>query len=159
MKFKEELDKLKIIYASLVRKSEGLSTNSLSRIESLEKENQVLKAKLEKLTSEHVALQGTHTELEKSYEKVVDSHVSLEVAHEVMVTTVKSYEPPSHTCTCSQVQIDLTCTKPCCSQVRQSNIEQVFVESCDDFIAQENKKLMYEVKRLKEEVIKLKGKE
>ena len=63
MKFKEELDKLKIIYASLVRKSENLSTNSLCRIDSLEKENQVLKAKLEKLTSEHVALQGTHTEL------------------------------------------------------------------------------------------------
>ena len=63
MKLKEELDKLKIIYASLVRKSESLSTNSLSRIDSLEKENQVLKAKLEKLTSEHAALQGTHTEL------------------------------------------------------------------------------------------------
>ena len=92
MKFKEELDRLKIIYASLVRKSENLSTNSLSRIDSLE-ENQVLKAKLEKLTSVHVALQGTHTELEKFYEKLVDSHVSLEVAHEVMVTTVKSYEP------------------------------------------------------------------
>ena len=65
MKFKEELDKLKIIYASLVRKSESLSTNSLSRIDCLEKENQVLKAKLEKLTSEHVALQGTHIELKK----------------------------------------------------------------------------------------------
>ena len=63
MKFKEELDKLKIIYANLVRKLENLSTNSLSRIDSLEKENQVLKAKLEKLTSEHVALQGTHTSL------------------------------------------------------------------------------------------------
>ena len=73
MKFKEELDRLKIIYASLVRKFESLSTNSLSRIDTLEKKNQVLKAKLEKLTSEHVALQGTHMELEKSYEKLVDS--------------------------------------------------------------------------------------
>jgi hypothetical protein len=106
-----------------------------------------------------VALQGTHTKLEKSYEKLVDSHVSLEVAHVVMVTTVKSYEPITHTCTCSQVQIDLTCTKLCCSQASQSSIEQVFVESCDDFIAQENEELMHEVKRLKEEVIKLKGKE
>ena len=103
MKFKEELERLKIIYASLVRKSESLSTNSLSCINSLEKENQVLRAKLEKLTSEHVALQGTHTELENSYEKLVDSHVSLEVAHEVMVTTVKFYEPLTHTCTCSQI--------------------------------------------------------
>ena len=89
----------------------------------------------------------------------MDSHVSLEVAHEVMVTTVKFYEPLTHTCTCSQVQIDLTCTKLCCYQASQSSIEQVFVESCDDFIAQENEKLMHEVKRLKEEVIKLKGKE
>src|SRR6185312_14366775 len=159
MKFKEELDKLKIIYASLVRKSENLSTNSLCRIDSLEKENQVLKARLEKLTSEHMALQGTHTELEKSYEMLVNSHVSLEVAHEVMATTVKSYEPLSHTCTCSQVQFDLTCTKSCCSQASQSSIEQVFLESCDDFIAQENEELMHEVKRLKEQVIKLKGKE
>ena len=119
----------------------------------------MLKARLEKLTSEHVALQGTHTELEKSYEMLVNSHVSLEVAHEVMTTTVKSYEPPSHTCTCSQTQIDLTCTKPSCSQASQSSIEQVFVESCDDFIAQENEELMHEVKRLKEQVIKLKGKE
>ena len=119
----------------------------------------MLKAKLEKLTSEHVALQETHTELEKSYEKLVDSHVSLEVAHEVMVTMVKFYEPLTHTCTCSQIQIDLTCTKPCCSQASQSSIEQVFVESCDDFIAQENEELMHEVKRLKEEMIKLKGKE
>ena len=150
MKFKEELDRLKIIYASLVRKSESLSTNSLSRIDSLEKESQVLKAKLEKLTSERVALQGTHIELKKSYEKLVDSHVSLEVAHVVMVTTVKSYEPLTHTCTCSQVQIDLTCTKLCCYQASQSSIEQVFVESCDEFIAQENEELMHEVKRLAE---------
>ena len=119
----------------------------------------MLKARLEKLTSEHVALQGTHTELEKSYEMLVNSHVSLEVAHEVMATTVNSYEPLFHTCTCSQVQFDLTCTKPCCSQVSQSSIEQVFVESCDDFIAQENEELMHDVKGLKEQVIKLKGKE
>ena len=64
-----------------------------------------------------------------------------------------------HTCTCSQIQIDLICTKPCCSHASQSSIEQVFVEPCDDFIAQENEELMHEVKRLKEEVIKLKGKE
>ena len=95
----------------------------------------MLKAKLVKLSSEHVTLQGTYMDLEKSYEKLVESHALLEVAHEVMTTTVKSYEPPSHTCTCSQTQIDLTCTKPCCSQTRQSSIEQVFVESCDDFIA------------------------
>ena len=89
----------------------------------------MLQAKLEKLSSEHVTLQGTHVDLEKSYEKLVESHASLEVAHEVMVNTVKSYEPPTHTCTCSRVQIDLTCTKPYWSQASQSSIEQVFVES------------------------------
>ena len=51
----------------------------------------MLRAKLEKLTSEHVVLQETHTELEKSDEKLVDSHASLEVAHEDMLTTVKFY--------------------------------------------------------------------
>ena len=158
MTIKEELDSLKITHASLVIKSESLSTKSLSHIDSSEKEIQVHKAKLEMLTSEHMTLQGTHLELEKSYEKLVDSHASLEVAHEVMVTMVKSYEPLTHSCKCSQVQIDLACTKSCCSQASQSSIEQVFVESCDDFIAQENEELMHEVKRLKEEVIKLKGK-
>ena len=117
----------------------------------------MLKAKLEKLSSEHVTLQGTHMELEKSNEKLVESHVMIEMAREVMVNMVKSYEPLTHTCTCSHVQIDLTCTKPYCSQASQSSIEQVIVESCDDFIAQENENLMCEVKRLNEEVTKLKG--
>ena len=48
----------------------------------LQKENQVLKDKLEKLSSEHVILQGTHMELEKSYEKLVELHVVIEMAHE-----------------------------------------------------------------------------
>ena len=104
---------------------------------------------MDKLTREHVTLQGTHMELEKSYEKLVELYVVIEMAHEVMVNTIKFYEPLTHTCTCSHVQIDLTCTKPC-SQASQSSIEQVFVESCDDFIAQENEDLICEVKRLKE---------
>ena len=53
----------------------------------------MLKAQVEKLTSEHVALQGTHLELEKSYEMLVDSHVSLQVAHEVVLTSVTHYQP------------------------------------------------------------------
>ena len=47
---------------------------------SLEKENQMLKAQVESLTSKHVALQGTHKELKYSYEKLVESHAMLEVA-------------------------------------------------------------------------------
>ena len=56
----------------------------------------MLKAQVEKLTSEHVALQGTHLELEKSYEMLVDSHVSLQVAPEVVITSVTHYQPPTH---------------------------------------------------------------
>ena len=132
---RKELECLKLNYDLLISKSETSSANSSHRIDSLQKENQVLKAKLEKLSSEHVILQKTHMELEKSYEKLVESYVMIEMAHEIMVNTVKSYEPLTHICTCSQVQIDLTCTKPCCSQASQSSIEKMFVESCDDFIA------------------------
>ena len=110
---RRELECLKLNYGLLVSKSETSSANSSYCIDSLQKENQVLKAKLEKLSSEHVILQGTYMELEKSYEKLVESHVVIGIAHEVMINTVKSYEPLTHTCTCSHVQIDLTCTKPC----------------------------------------------
>ena len=129
---RKEFEYLKLNYDLLVSKSETSSANSSYCIDSLQKENQVLKAKLEKLSSEHVTLQGTYVDLEKSYEKLVESHAMLEVAHEVMVNMVKFYEPLTHTCTCSQVQIDLTCTKPCCSQATQPSVEQVFVESCDN---------------------------
>ena len=98
---RNELECLKLNYDFLVSKLEASSANSSHRIDSLQKENQVLKDKLEKLSSEHVTLQGTHMDLEKSYEKLVESHAFLEVAHEVMVTMVKSYEPPTHTCTSS----------------------------------------------------------
>ena len=110
---RKEFECLKLNYDLLVSKSETSSANSSYCIDSLQKENQVLKAKLEKLSSEYVILQGTHMELEKFYEKLVESHVVIEMAYEVMVNTVKSYEPLTHTCTCSHVQIDLTCTKPC----------------------------------------------
>ena len=85
----------------------------------------MLKAQVEKLTSEHVALQGTHLELEKSYEMLVDSHVSLQVAHEVVITSVTHYQPPTHTCTCSQVQISLSCDKSCCSQATNSCVSML----------------------------------
>ena len=71
------------------------------RVASLKKENKMLKTQVESLTSKCVILQGTHKELEYSYEKLADSHAMLEVAHEVAITSVKSYQPPTHTCTCS----------------------------------------------------------
>ena len=115
------------------------ATNSSISVASLEKENQMLKAQVEKLTSEHVALQGTHLELEKSYEMLVDSHVSLQVAREVVTISVTSYQPLTHTCTCSQVQIMLSCDKPCCSQTTNSCVEHVVADTYKDHI---NKKKM-----------------
>jgi hypothetical protein len=80
-----------------------------------EEANDELEAQLEKLTSEHMALQADHKGLECSYEKLVDSYATLEIAHEVMLSSVKSIQPPSHTCTCSQVQINLSCANDCLS--------------------------------------------
>ena len=79
----QKLEMIKQEQASLAQRYHELSdnyanaTNSSIYVASLEKENQMLKAQIEKLTSEHVTLQGTHLELEKSYEMLVDSHVSL----------------------------------------------------------------------------------
>ena len=112
------------------------TTNSVICVASLEKENQMLKAQVESLTSECVALQGTHKELENFYKKFAESHTMLEVAHEVVVISVKSYQPSTHTCTCSQVEIMLSSNKPCSSQPTQSCVEHVVVESCDGIIAQ-----------------------
>ena len=101
------LEKIKLEQASLIQRYNELSndyanaTNSSICVAPLVKENQMLKAQVESLTSKHVALQGTHKELEHSYEKLADSHAMLEVAHEVVLNSVKSYQPLSHTCTCS----------------------------------------------------------
>jgi len=160
----QELETMKQEQASLAQRYRELSNNYANAtsssicVASLEKENQMLKAQVESLTSKHVALQGTHKELEHFYEKLADSHAMLEVAHEVVLTSVKSYQPLSHTCTCSQVQIMLSCDKSCCSQATNSCVEHVVAESCDDLIAEENDELKREVEELKIEMIKLKRK-
>ena len=118
----------------------------------------MLNDKLEKLTSEHMVLQATNKELEYSHEKLVESHAILDIAHEVVLSTVKSIQPLTHTCTCSHVNIEFYCAKPCCSQASQSSIEHVFVESCDDLIAQENDELKQEVEKLKKDLSELKEK-
>ena len=87
-----DLEKIKLEQASLIKRYNELSndytntTNSVIRVASLEKENQMLKAQVESLTSKCVTLQGTHKKLEYSYEKLADSHAMLEVAHEVVLT-------------------------------------------------------------------------
>ena len=74
----QELEMIKQEQDSLAQRYHKLSndyanvTNSSICVASLEKENQMLKVQVEKLTSEHVTLQGTHLELEKSYEMLVD---------------------------------------------------------------------------------------
>ena len=88
----------------------------------------------------------------------MDSHLMLEIAHEVVVTTVKSYQPHTYKCTCTQVPYILSCANNCCSQASQPSVEHVIVEICDDSITKENEELKEEVERLKRDLIQLKGK-
>ena len=89
---------------------------------------------MERLTSKNEILQEDHDELLCSHEKLMDSHLMLEIAHEVVITMVKSYQPHTHKCTCTQVSYILSCANNCCSQARQPSIEHVIVEICDDSI-------------------------
>ena len=65
----------------------------------------------------------------------------LHVANEVLTTSMKHSQPLTQLCTCTKKSIDFICANACCSQGKQSNVEQVPVESCDDFIAVENDQL------------------
>jgi hypothetical protein len=105
-----ELELLKSELASLVCKYESLANKYDHGIKSFacrakieEEANDDVEAKLAKLTSEHIVLQACHNELQHSYEKLVDSYATLEIAHRVVISSVKSIQPLSHTCTCSQV--------------------------------------------------------
>jgi hypothetical protein len=74
----------------------------------------------------------------------------LEIAHEVVITSVKSYQPHTHKCTCSQIPSILSCANKCVSQASQSSIEENLIENND---------LKEEVERLKKDVTQLKGEE
>jgi hypothetical protein len=123
-----------------------------------EEANDALEAQLAKLTSEHMALRADHKGLECSYEKLVNSYATLEIAYEVVLSSTKSMQPLSRTCTCSQVQIDLSCDADCVSQASQSSIEHVLVESCDNLIAKQNDELKQEVEKLQNDLYVLKEK-
>jgi uncharacterized protein YhaN len=163
-KLTKEHEKLKCSHASLVKRYENLSIeqtctiNSLSCVTQLEDENYVLKDKVERLTSKNETLQESHDELLCSHEKLMDSHIMLEIAYEIVVTTVKSYQPHTHKCTCTQVQSILSCANNCCSQESQPSVEHVLVEICDDSITKENEELKEEVERLRRDLIQWKGK-
>ena len=88
----------------------------------------------------------------------MDSHLKLEIAHEVVVTAVKSYQPHTYKCICTQVPCILSCANNCCSQASQPSVEHVLVETCDDSITKENEELKEEVERLRRDLIQWKGK-
>ena len=113
---------------------------------------------MERLTSKNEILQEEHDELLCSHEKLMDSHLMLEVGHEVMITAVKSYQPHTHKCTCTQVLFILSCANNCSYQASQPSVEHVLIETCDDSIAKENEELKEEVERLRRDLIQWKGK-
>jgi hypothetical protein len=160
----QKLEAFKLSHSTLANKYDVLlnkvacATNLSTCVASLEQEKKVLNDKLEKLSSKHMASQACHKELECSHDNLVVSYTCLEVAHGVVLPSVTSTQPLSHKCTCSHVNIELSCTKPCCFQASQSSIEHVFVETCDDLIAKESDQLMQEVEKITEDLSKLKGK-
>ena len=144
---KKQHEKLNNSYNSSIGKCEKLekrcacATDVSSCVAPLDEENKNLKAQLEVLTKKHVKVQ-------KEHEKLQGAHVMLQVSHEVVVTSAKHFQPPTHKCTCSLKSLDCNCANPCCSQSQQPSVEQVHVDSCDDFIAQESGELKLEIKRL-----------
>jgi hypothetical protein len=150
----KEHGKLKHSHISLIGKHENLekkyvcATNVSSYVDTLEKENDNLKAQLEVLTSKHVKMQKNYEMLKCSHEDVQDTHVMIQVSHKVVVTSVKHFQPHTQECTCSLNFVNPICANACCSQSPQSNVKQINVDSCDDLIAEENDTLKLKVKRL-----------
>ena len=103
----ERYEKLSIEHA--------LVTNSYSSVSQLEKDNIELKARLDELSSQYNVLQANHVHLKCSHEKLVESHIMLEVAHEIVITSVKSSQPLTHTLTCTPSQLNTPCTNECAS--------------------------------------------
>jgi hypothetical protein len=160
----EEHEKLKHSHTSLIGKYENLekkyacATNVSSCVDPLEKENANLKTQLEVLTSKHVKLQKDHEVLKCSHDNLLDEHAMLQVSHEVVVTSVRHFQPLTQKCACSLNSINFICANACCSQSQQLSVEQIYVDSCDDLIAEENNLLKLEVQRLKNEMVELKRK-
>jgi hypothetical protein len=90
-----------------------------------EYDEQELLVEFKKLISKHMKLQKRHGGLLYSHKELIDSYALLESAHEVMVTKVKDSQ--SHTYTCAQLSIDLSCTNSYCSQAKSSCDEHVLV--------------------------------
>ena len=128
----------------------ALVTNSASSVSQLEKENFELKSRQDELSSKYNVLQANYVHLKCSHEEVVESSFMLEVAHEVMTTSVKFSQPLTHSITSTPSQLNVSCTNECASQASQSSIELNLIGNIE---------LEEEVKRLKKDVIRLKGRE
>ena len=126
----------------------ALVTNSSSSVSQLEKDNIELKARLDEISNKYNILQANYVHLKCSHKKLVESHFMLEVAHEVVITSIKSSQPLSHTLTCTPSQLNIPCTNECASRASQSLIEQNLLENNE----------LKEVERLRKDVIRLKGK-
>jgi hypothetical protein len=142
-KLTKEHEKLKCSHDDLVQRYENVSieqtstSNALSCVAQLEKENTMLKNTIENLNIENLALQEKQDMLVCSHNKFIDSHIMLEMAHEVGLTNLKSYQP--HICTCTQIETILSCANECCSQESQSSIELKIPGISDISITQEIK--------------------
>jgi hypothetical protein len=136
-------------YESLANKYDHDIKSFSYRAKVEEEATDVLEAQLAKLTSEHMALQATH-------EKLVDSHASLETSHEVVVSSVKFLQPLTPTCTCSLVNSEFACTKPCFLKQANLALSMYLKKSCVDLIAQENDELKQEVENIKRDLYVLK---
>jgi hypothetical protein len=161
-KLTKEHEKLKCSHDDLVHRYEKISieqtstSNALSCVAQLEKENTMLKNTIEKLNIENLALQEKHDMLVCSHNKFMDSHIMLEIAHEVVLINLKSYQP--HICTCTQIETILSCVNKCCSQESQSSIELEFSGTSNVSYAKENNELKEENEMLKRSLTQLKGK-
>jgi hypothetical protein len=117
----EEHEKLKHSHTSLIGKHENLekeyacATNVSSCVDSLEKENDNLKVKLEVLTSKHVKIQIDYEMIKCSHKDLQDAHVMVQVSHEVVVTSVKHFQPHTQEYTCSPNFANSICANACCS--------------------------------------------
>jgi hypothetical protein len=107
-KLTKKHEKLKCSHDDLVQRYVKISieqtstSNALSCVAQLEKENTMLNNTIEKLNIENLALQEKHDMLVCSQNKFMDSHIMLEMAHEVVLTNLKSYQP--HMCTCVEIE-------------------------------------------------------
>jgi hypothetical protein len=109
-------------------------------------------------TSKHVKMQKDYEMLKCSHEDLQDAHAMIQVSHEVVIISVKHFQPHTQECTFSPNLVNSICANICCSQIQQSRVEQINVDSCDNLIAEENDLLKLVVQRLESEMIKLKGK-